>query len=260
VGSDSLLYAIPNVLIDFVVRGCGIPEGQMRGVSFATQGFVTQGFMDELAELARIDPYEFQRGLLDPEQTPVEVPIAIPGPTILNPMERAERLRAVLDEAARRARWGATLDLNRGRGIAVEEEAGSYFAVVVEVTLDGEGWFRVDRLVVAGDAGVIVNPSNANAQVEGSVAFALTSAMYGEITIDGGSVVEANFNDYQMLRVQEMPKVEIYWLTNSDSRWGGIGEPVVAAVTPALTNAIYAAGGPRIRSLPLKKHKILPRN
>jgi isoquinoline 1-oxidoreductase subunit beta len=117
----------------------------------------------------------------------------------------------------------------------------------------------VDRAVVVGDAGVVVNPNNANAQAEGSVAFALTSAMYGEITIAGGSVVEANFQDYEMLRLQEMPAVEIYWLPSSEPRWGGIGEPVVAAVTPALTNAIYAAGGPRIRSLPLKKHKIVRR-
>jgi isoquinoline 1-oxidoreductase subunit beta len=260
-GSDSLLYAIPNMIVDFVVRRSGIPEGQMRGVSFATQGFVTQSFIDELAKLAGKDAYEFQRVLLDPEQTPVAVPVAIPESAVQNPLprERAARLRAVLDEAARKAFWGQGLGPNRGRGIAVEEEAGSYFAVVIEVTLDGQGWFRVDRAVVVGDAGVIVNPNNANAQVEGSVAFGLTSAMYGEITISGGSVVQGNFHEYQMLRIQEMPKVEIYWLSSPQPRWGGIGEPVVAAVIPALTNAIYDAGGPRIRSLPLKTQNIVRR-
>jgi isoquinoline 1-oxidoreductase beta subunit len=260
-GSDSLLYAIPNMIVDFVVRRSGIPEGQMRGVSFATQGFVAQSFIDELAKLAGKDTYAFQRVLLDPARTPAAVPVAIPESAVENPLprERAARLRAVLDEAARKALWGQGLGPNRGRGIAVEEEAGSYFAVVIEVTLDGQGWFRVDRAVVVGDAGVIVNPNSANAQVEGSVAFGLTSAMYGEITISGGSVVQGNFHEYQMLRIQEMPKVEIYWLSSPQTRWGGIGEPVVAAVIPALTNAIYDAGGPRIRSLPLKNQNIVRR-
>jgi isoquinoline 1-oxidoreductase beta subunit len=261
-GSDSLLYAIPNVLVDFVVRQSHVPEGQMRGVSFATHGFVTQSFMDELARLAGGDTYEFQRALLDPTRIHAVVPVAIEGQIAqtASPRLRASRLRAVLDEAARRARWGSTLGPKRGRGIAVEEEAGSYFAVVVEVTLDGEGWFRVDRVVVVGDPSVIVNPDTANAQVEGSVAFALTSAIYGEITIRKGRVEQGNFDDYQMLRIHEMPNVEIYWLPTPRPGWGGVGEPVVAAVAPALTNAIYDAGGPRIRTLPLRNHKIVDRN
>ena len=127
------------------------------------------------------------------------------------------------------------------------------------MTLDGKGWFSVDRVVVAGDPSFLVNPDNAEAQVEGSVAFGLTSAMYGEITIDEGRVAEGNFHDYQMLSIREMPTVEMHWVLSQRPPWGGVGEPVVAAVIPALINAIYDAGGPRVRSLPLKNHKIVPR-
>ena len=260
-GSDSLLYAIPNMLVDFVSRPSNIPEGQMRGVGFATHAFVTQSFMDELATLAGKNIYEFQRQLLDPAQTPQFVPEAIQGQVSggLSPGTRAGRLRAVLDEAVEKADWGSDLGASRGRGIAVEEEAGSYFAAVVEVTLDGQGWFAVDRVVVVGDPGFVVNPNNASAQVEGSVAFGLTSAMYGEISIREGRVVQGNFDDYQLLRIREMPKIEIYWLSSAGRGWGGVGEPAVAAVIPALANAIHDASGLRIRSLPLKNHRPIER-
>ena len=169
------------------------------------------------------------------------------------------RLRAVLDKAARKSSWDRSLEQNRRRGIAVVEYADAFYAVVVEVTLDGKGWYSVDRVVVAGDPGFLVNPHGAEAQVEGSVAFALTSALYGEITIEKGSVVQSNFNDYPVLRITEMPKVQTHWLLSRETPWGGVGEPVVAEATPALINAIYDAGGPRIRSLPLKNHKMIPR-
>jgi len=261
-GSDSLLYAIPNILVDFVVRRSHVPEGQMRGVGFATHGFVTQSFVDELARASAKNSYEFQRELLNPDKTPAAVPTATVKGEItdnISPRSRAARLRAVLDEAALRAGWRDFMGPNRGRGIATVEEADAFYAVVVEVTLDGKGWFRVDRVVVAGDPSFLVNPDIANAQVEGSVAFGLTSAMYGEITVNEGAVVESNFHDYQMLRIHEMPKVETHWVLSRQPRWGGVGEPVVSAVIPALTNAIYDAGGPRIRSLPLKNQKIILR-
>ena len=142
--------------------------------------------------------------------------------------------------------------------MATLEEADAFFAVVVEVTLDGQGWFRIDRVVVAGDPGFLVHPNNADAQVEGSVAFGLTSAIYGEITIRNGRVVEKNFDDYQILRLAEMPKVETHWIL-SQQIWGGVSQQVTSAVQPALANAIYDAGGPRVRSLPIKNHKIIKR-
>lgn len=253
-GSISRVHSIPNVLVDLVVKPCHVPEGYMRAVGLATHAFVTQCFMDELARAAGKDPYTFQRALLNPDRTPV----IVSKPGEISAQSRVARLRSVLDEAARKSSWDAPLERNRGRGIAAVEYADAFYTVVVEVTLDGQGWFNVDRVVVAGDPSFLVNPDSAAAQVEGSVAFGLTSALYGEITIDKGSVVQGNFNDYQILRINEMPKVEIHWVLSRRFPFGGLGEPVVAAVVPALINAIYDAGGPRVRSLPLKNHKIIP--
>jgi isoquinoline 1-oxidoreductase beta subunit len=255
-GADSLLYAVPHMRVDQVVRDPYLPAAPMRGVGYAMNCFVTQSAVDELAVAAGVDTYSFQRALLDPAKAHDYVPpSAFPDFDGIDPATRAARLRAVLDEAARRSGWTRPLRPGGGRGIAVNEEASSYFAAVAEVTLDGEGWFRVDRVVVAGDPGFLVSPDAATAQVEGSVAFALTSAMYGEITIRDGAVVESNFHDYLMLRIDEMPQVEVHWAPNRDV-WGGIGEPAASVVIPAVTNAIYDAGGPRIRVLPLKNHRI----
>jgi isoquinoline 1-oxidoreductase beta subunit len=255
-GADALLYAVPNMRVEQVVRDPYLPAAPMRGVGYAMNCFVTQSVMDELAAAAGEDAYRFQRALLDPAKAPDYVPpSAFPDFDGVDPATRVSRLRAVLDEAAQRADWHKPLPWNSGRGIAVNEEGSSFFAAVAEVTLDGAGWFRVDRVVVAGDPGFLVNPDAAAAQVEGSVAFGLTSAMYGEITIRDGAVVESNFHDYRMLRIDEMPEVEVHWVLNREV-WSGVGEPAAAVVIPALTNAIYNAGGPRIRALPLKNHRI----
>jgi isoquinoline 1-oxidoreductase beta subunit len=258
-GADSLLYAVPNMRVDVAVREPVVPEAPMRGVAFSMNCFVTQSFVDELAAATGMDSFAFQRALLDPDKMQDYVPPSVfPDLDEIPPAIRASRLRAVLDEAAAKSDWGAPLGPNRGRGIAVNEEGTSYFAAVVEVTLDGDGWFSVDRVVVAGDPGFLVNPDIATAQVEGSVAFGLTSAMHGEITIRNGAVEQSNFHDYPILRLHEMPPVEVHWLLNREV-WGGVGEPVSAVVVPALTNAIYNAGGPRIRALPLRNHRILKR-
>jgi len=249
IGSIWLPHEIPNMLIDLVVKQTHVPEGLMRSVGLAAHAFLTQCFLDELARAAGKDPYEFQRALLDPERALDEAK----KPRIL-------RLRAVLDEAAHKSSWGEPLGPNRGRGIADVVYANAFYAVVVEVTLDGKGWFSVDRVVVAGDPSFLVNPDGAEAQVEGSVAFGLTSALYGEITIEQSRVVQGNFNDYRILRISEMPKVETHWVLSRSFPFGGLGEPIVAAVVPALVNAIYDAGGPRIRSLPLKNHKFVSRD
>jgi isoquinoline 1-oxidoreductase beta subunit len=254
-GSLMPLHDIPNMLVDLAVKPCHVPEGLMRAVGLATHGFVTQCFMDELARAAGKNPYEFQRALLIPDKTP-ETVSKLPK---IPPKSRVARLRVVLDEAARKSNWDDRLEPNRGRGIAALEYADAFYSVVVEVTIDGKGWFSVDRVTVVGDPSFLVNPDIAEAQVEGSVAFGLTSALYGEITIEKGSAVQGNFNDYRMLRINEMPRVEVHWVLSRRPPWGGLGEPVVAAVVPALVNAIYDAGGPRIRSLPLKNHKIMPR-
>jgi len=249
IGSIWLPHDIPNMLIDLVVKPTHVPEGLMRSVGLAAHAFLTQCFLDELARAAGKDPYEFQRALLDPDRA-----------LDAGSKPRILRLRAVLDKAAHKSNWDERLGPNRGRGIADVVYANAFYAVVVEVTLDGKGWFSVDRVVVAGDPSFLVNPDGAEAQVEGSVAFGLTSALYGEITIEQGRVVQGNFNDYRILRINEMPKVETHWVLSRSFPFGGLGEPIVAAVVPALVNAIYDAGGPRIRSLPLKNHKIVTRN
>ncbi|MGH6925372.1 MAG: molybdopterin cofactor-binding domain-containing protein [Propylenella sp.] len=258
-GADSLLYAVPNMRVDVAVREPVVPEAPMRGVAFSMNCFVTQSFVDELAAATGVDSYAFQRALLDPDKMQDYVPPSVfPDFDELPPAVRASRLRAVLDEAAAKSDWDAPLGPSRGRGIAINEEGTSYFAAVVEVTLDGKGWFSVDRVVVGGDPGFLVNPDIAAAQVEGSVAFGLTSAMYGEITIRDGAVEQSNFHDYPILRLNEMPPVEVHWVLNREI-WGGVGEPASAVVIPALTNAIYDAGGPRIRALPLKNYRIVKR-
>lgn len=134
----------------------------------------------------------------------------------------------------------------------------SYFACVADVTLDGAGSFRVDRVVVAADPGHVVNPDSARAQIEGGVAYGLSLALYGAITIESGAVVEGNFDSYPVLRINEMPQVEVHFV-ESRANWGGLGEPATAVVVPAIINAIYDAGGPRLRTLPLKPHRIAPR-
>jgi isoquinoline 1-oxidoreductase subunit beta len=243
------------------VRQSRVPEGSLRGVGFSMHSFTNQCFIDELAKAAGRDTYECQRALLDPEKTPADVPPATVGEQLtddISPRTRAARLRAVLDEAAEKAGWRNPLGPNRGRGIAAQEQGGGFYAVVVEVTLDSRAWFKVDRIVVVGDPGLLANPDNATAQIQGAAAFGLTSAMYGEITLKNGRVVEGNFDDYQMLRIDEMPEVEVHWILGRQF-WGDVTQSVASIVPPALTNAIYDAGGPRIRSLPLKNHKIVKR-
>jgi isoquinoline 1-oxidoreductase subunit beta len=256
-GADAILYSIPNVNIEFSVRNSPVPAGPMRGVGYSINCFGIQSFIDELAVFLDRDSYEFQRALLDPVKTPATVPTGYAGAG-LAPSRRAARLRAVLDEGVQRSNWHSALGLNRGRGIAIHEEEGGFYAVVAEVTLDGKGWFAVDRVVVAGDPGRLANPDNARAQIEGSVAFGLTSAIFGEITVRNGGVLQGNFNDYEMLRISETPKVEVYWLLDRPT-WGNVSQAIASVVQPALTNAIFNAGGPRIRSLPIKNQKILLR-
>jgi isoquinoline 1-oxidoreductase subunit beta len=257
-GADNILYAIPNLLVDLVAMPSHVPTGAMRGIEYAMNCFVTQSFVDELARAAGKDTYQFQKSLLDPHKERADVPKTSLDDN-LTTEERSKRLRTVLDNVAIKANWGEPLGPNRGRGIAAHEEDGSFFAAVVEVTLDGSGWFTVDRVVIVSDPGLLANPDNARAQVEGSIVFGLTSAMYGEITFRDGQVVEGNFNDYRMLRIDEMPQVEIHWILGRRF-WGDVSEAAVGVVIPALTNAIYDAGGPRIRSLPIKNHRVLKRD
>jgi isoquinoline 1-oxidoreductase beta subunit len=228
-GARDVPYDIPNVLVEWTNTNPGVPVGFWRSVASSQNAFITEGFVDELAHLAGKDPYEYRRALL----------------------AKSPRHRAVLELAATRANWGAPLPSGRGLGIAVAFSYGSYVAHVAEVSVAADGRVRAHRVVCAIDCGIAVNPDQVVAQMEGGVVYALTAALYGEITIERGRVRQSNFHDYPMLRIGEMPVVEVHILDSGEAP-GGLGEPGVPSVAPAVCNAVYAVTGKRIRSLPIR--------
>ena len=222
-------YAIDNQRIASVASPTHVPFGFWRSVDHSQHAFFTESFIDELATLAGADPYRFRRDLLS----------------------RAPRDRAVLDAAAERAGWGAPLTAGRGRGIALHRSFGSIVAEVAEVTVDAGG-VRVDRVVCAADVGFAINPDGLIAQMESGIVYGLTAALYGEITIRDGAVMQSNFHDYPMLRIDAMPAIETV-IVNSGEALGGAGEPSTPPIAPAVANAVFAATGQRIRRLPLSR-------
>lgn len=230
-GAADLPYAVPNIFVDQVAADLtGIPLGFWRSVGASQNAFVVESFMDELAVLAGRDPYEFRRELL---QT------------------KPRHLRT-LELAATKAGWGTPLPAGRARGIAIAEWEPTTCAAVAEVSVAPDGTVRVHRVVCAVDCGPVVNPDTIEAQMQGGVVFGLSAALYGEITIDHGRVQQGNFNDYPVLRIPEMPVVEVHIVPSTDAL-GGIGEPSVPPTAPAVCNAIFAATGKRIRKLPIGK-------
>ncbi|MGH8507597.1 MAG: molybdopterin cofactor-binding domain-containing protein, partial [Gammaproteobacteria bacterium] len=168
---------------------------------------------------------------------------------------KAPRARAVLDLATEKAAWGQPLPEGRGRGVSVQHSFGSYLAQIAEVAVSKEGEVRIQRVVCAVDCGMIVNPDTVKAQMEGGIIFGITAALYGEITIKDGRVEQNNFHDYRTLRINEAPVVEVYLVKSTESP-GGIGEPGTSAIAPAVTNAIFAATGKRVRKLPVKPNEL----
>ena len=224
-------YALPNMLVEYVRQEPpGIPTGFWRGVGPTHNVFVVESFIDELAAAAKKDPVEYRRALLG----------------------TSPRAKAVLELAAEKAGWGQPLPKGRGRGVSVQFVFGSYVAQVAEVQVDKNGEVRVTRVVCAVDCGVVVNPDTVKAQMEGGIMFGLAAALFSEITVKNGRVEQSNFNDYRMLRMNEAPAIEVY-LVKSGEAPGGIGEPGTSALAPALTNAIFAATGTRIRKLPVNR-------
>ncbi len=223
-------YALPNIRVEYVRQEPpGIPTAFWRGVGPTHNIFVVESFIDELAAAAKQDPFEYRRALLD----------------------RSPRAKAVLELAAERAGWGQPLPTGRGRGIALLHAFGeTYIAQVAEVSVSKAGDVRVHRVVCAVDCGTIVNPDTVRAQMEGGIVFGITAVLFGEITIKDGRVEQRNFNDYRMLRINEAPVVEVH-LVKSTEAPGGIGEPGTSTVMPAVTNAIFAATGRRVRKLPV---------
>ncbi|MGD9845462.1 MAG: molybdopterin cofactor-binding domain-containing protein, partial [Variibacter sp.] len=195
--------------------------------------FFKESFIDEAAHAARSDPYRFRRALLRD-----------------NP-----RALALLDAAAKAGAWDNAPPAGRARGIALHESCGTVCAHVAEVSVGNDGVLRVHRITAAIDPGHVVNPLTIEKQVEGATVYALEAALYGEITIAEGRVEQGNFDDYRVLRLAEMPDVRTV-IVPSGEGWGGIGEPPLPPLAPALCNAVFAATGKRIRALPLKNHDL----
>jgi isoquinoline 1-oxidoreductase beta subunit len=229
-GAVEMPYGVPNVGVDYVMTDTGIPVGFWRSVNHSFNAFVVESVIDELAHAAGQDPYEYRRGLL----------------------AKAPRYLGVLELAATKAGWGSAPPAGRSRGIAVHKAFESYVAQVVEVSVGADGTVRAHRVVCAVDCGPVVNPDTVEAQMQSAIVYGLTAALYGEIDIDGGRVVQSNFHDYRMLRLAEMPVVEVFIVPSTDAQ-GGIGEPGTPPIAPAVCNAIFAATGKRIRKLPIGK-------
>jgi isoquinoline 1-oxidoreductase subunit beta len=227
---EEMPYAVPNYLVEYAVRRTHVPVGIWRSIYYSQNAFFRESFIDEMAQAGGHDPYAFRRALL---------------------RERPKQL-AVLDAVAARASWGSPCPPGVARGIALNEACGSICGQVVEASVSPAGAVRVHRVVSAIDCGHVVNPLTVELQTQSAVAFGLTAALYGEINIADGAVEQSNFHDYRMLRMAEMPMVETAIVPSGDF-WGGVGEPPVAPLAPALCNAIFAATGARLRSLPLKQ-------
>jgi isoquinoline 1-oxidoreductase beta subunit len=234
---EDMAYHVPNFEVGYVMRNNPVPVGFWRGVNHSQNGYFRECFVDELAHARHQDPYLFRRNLLS----------------------KGPRSLAVLDEVAKRANWGRPA---KGifQGIALVECYNSVTAQVVDISVDDTGQLTVHRVVCAIDAGYIVNPSIVEAQMQGAVAYALGAVLYGEITLQDGKVQQSNFHDYRALRMNEMPQVETYFVSSGDKYskdWGGVGEPGTPPLAPAVCNAVFAATGKRIRSLPLANQQLI---
>jgi isoquinoline 1-oxidoreductase subunit beta len=230
--ADEFAYSIPNLLIDHALRATHVPIGFWRGVNHNQNAIFMESFIDEVAHAAGKDPLDFRRAMMRSH------------PKQLN----------VLNAAAEKAGWTTPPPAGVFRGICQNTGFGSHCAAVAEVSVD-QGKLKVHRLVIAVDCGIAVNPDQIAAQVEGSVVYGLGAALYQENTVKDGRIVEENFDSFESMMLAEMPKVETV-LVPSGGFWGGIGEPTIAVAAPAVLNAIFAATGKRVRTLPLKHVKL----
>lgn len=228
-GAIDLVYSLPNMRVEYVrVEPPGIPTAFWRSVGPSHNVFVTESFVDELAAAAKQDPVAYRRALLDK-----------------NP-----RAKAVLELAAEKAGWGQPLPERAGRGVSLQFVFATYMAHVAEVEVSKDGAVRVRRVVCAVDCGTVVNPDTVRAQIQSAVNFGITAALHGEISLKNGRVEQSNFDDYQILRINEAPTVEIHIVQSSEAP-GGMGEAGTSAIVPAVGNAIFAATGKRLRKMPI---------
>src|SRR5690349_10195128 len=233
-GFANIPYAIPNVRVGCMLKNTHVPVMFWRSVGSSQNAFFVESYIDELAQAAGQDPYKFRRALLAGKSD----------------------FLGVLNTIAEKSDWGKPLGQGRGRGIAIHECYGSIIGQVAEVTVSQKGEVHVDRVVAAVDCGHVVNPGIVEAQIQGGVIYGLSAALYGEITIKQGRVEQGNFDEYQVVRLADTPKIEVYLALSGGKKWGGIGEPGTAATAPAVANAVFAATGTRVRSMPLKNVKL----
>ncbi len=227
------VYDVPNLKVDYAMRNSHVPVGYWRSVNHSQNAYFRECFVDEMALAAKQDPYEYRRKLL----------------------AKQPKHLAVLDACAKAADWGKPLPAGQYRGIAQIDGYGSYVAAVAEISLNADGTPKVHRIVTSVDCGYVVNPDTVRAQLEGATVWAMTAALYDQITIKDGRVEQGNFDRYRMMLMSEMPKVEVV-LVPSGGFWGGIGEPGAPPVAPAIVNAMLAATGKPTRSLPIVKREI----
>ncbi len=226
-------YDFPNLRVEYARREPGVQIWFWRSVGHSQNLFFIESFVDEMAAAAGKDPCEFRLGLLG----------------------KQPRFRGVLELAAKKAGWGKPLPAGVHRGIAVAHSFGSYVAEVAEVSVGRDGKVRVHRVVGAVDCGLTVNPEIVKRQIESAIVYGLSAALYGKITFKDGRVEQSNFHDYPVLRIDEMPKVEVHIVASTEPP-GGIGEPGLPPVAPAVANAIFAATGKRVRKLPIKAEEL----
>jgi len=220
-------YNIPNILIDHAMRNTHLTAGFWRGVNVNHNTIYVECFIDELAKSVGQDPLEFRRKLLKPKNL------------------------AVLNACAERIGYDKPAPHGVFRGMAQNHAFASYVAAIAEVSITDQGRVKIHRIVAATDSGYVVNPAQIERQVAGSFVYGLSAMLYGECTVNGGAIEQTNFDSYNVMRIDEMPKVEVVIVPTGDF-WGGVGEPTIAVAAPAVLNAIFAASGKRIRSLPLK--------
>jgi len=228
-----IVYEVPNQAYGAVKVATPVPVGPWRSVEFSWHGFFVESFIDELAHEAKADPLEYRRALL----------------------RHKPRHLAALELAATKAGWRAPLAPARARGIAMVECFGTIVVHVAEVEVSDDGALKVHRITSAVDCGLAVNPDGFKAQIEGAIVFGLSAALYGEITLSKGAVEQQNFPNYPVVRLKDCPAIEVH-IIESDAPFGGGGEPGTPPVAPAVTNAIFAAAGIRIRELPINKHAL----
>jgi isoquinoline 1-oxidoreductase beta subunit len=217
-----------------ILKNTHIPVSFWRSVGSSHNAFIIESFVDELAVAGGHDPYQFRRTLLEGKKEWLDV----------------------LDTVAQKGDWGKPMDKGRGRGIAIHECFGTIVGEVAEVTVSPKGELHVDKVTLAVDCGHSVNTLTTAEQMEGGAIYGLTAALYGKMTVKDGAIEQGNFDTYRMVRLAQAPKIDVHFVLSGGTKWGGVGEPGTAPIAPAVANAIFAATGKRIRSLPIMDHDL----